>query len=198
MSSVDHDDVARLVRDSITVKNAVLHDDRLLRAIAGVAQEVAKALEQGGKLLLAGNGGSAADAQHIASEFVGQFNTDRPGIAALALTTDTSALTSVANDYGFEQVYSRQVETLGRTGDVLLAVSTSGNSPNILAALRAARQAGLFTVALTGASGGAARELCDVCLQIPSDDTPRIQESHILVGHILCALVEEVLYPAPG
>ena len=197
MSSVDHHDVARLVRDSIAVKNAVLQDSLLLQAIASVAKKLALVLEQGGKLLLAGNGGSAADAQHIASELVGQLNTARPGIAALALTTDTSALTSVANDYGFEQVYSRQVETLGRRGDVFLAVSTSGNSPNILAALRSARQAGLFTVALTGASGGAARELCDVCLQIPSDDTPRIQESHILVGHTLCALVEGVLYPEP-
>lgn len=197
MSSIGHDEVARLVRASITVKNDVLHDTQLLQDIGRAADHVAAALKQGGKLLLAGNGGSAADAQHIASEFVGQFSADRPAIAALALTTDTSALTSVANDYGFEHVYSRQVEALGRRGDVFLAVSTSGNSPNIVSALRSARRSGLFTVALTGASGGEARGVCDICLRIPSDDTPRIQESHILVGHILCTLVEGVLYPAP-
>lgn len=196
MSDDTSADVAQYLRASIAVKHAMLSDEALLWRIGETAGEIADALVKGNKLLLAGNGGSAADAQHIASEFVGQFSGDRPGIAALALTTDTSALTSVANDYGFEQVYSRQVAALGRAGDVLLAISTSGNSANIVAAVDAARATGILTVGLTGASGGRMRQRCDLCLQVPSDDTPRIQEAHILVGHILCALVERRLYPA--
>jgi D-sedoheptulose 7-phosphate isomerase len=196
MSDATNADAAQYLRASIAVKQAMLGDEALLRRIGEIAGAIASALAQGNKLVLAGNGGSAADAQHIASEFVGQFSGDRPGIAAVALTTDTSVLTSVANDYGFEQVFSRQVATLGRSGDVLLAISTSGNSANIVAAVEAARDSGMFTVALTGASGGQVRRLCDLCLRVPSDDTPRIQEAHILVGHMLCALVERRLYPA--
>lgn len=195
MSDAANADVAQYLRASIAVKQAMLADEAMLRRIGEIAGELARALAQGNKLLLAGNGGSAADAQHIASELVGQFSGDRPGIAALALTTDTSALTSVANDYGFEHVFSRQVATLGCTGDVLVVISTSGNSANIVAAVEAAREKSVFTVALTGAAGGKVAELCDQCLRVPSEDTPRIQEAHIAVGHILCALVERQLYP---
>jgi D-sedoheptulose 7-phosphate isomerase len=145
-------------------------------------------------LLIAGNGGSAADAQHIAAEFVSRFNFDRPGLPALALTTDTSILTAVGNDYGYEQLFRRQIEANGIGGDVFLGISTSGNSPNILQALEAARLKGMTTFGLTGDTGGKMRELCDFCLCVPSSDTPRIQEAHILIGHTLCAMVELALF----
>jgi D-sedoheptulose 7-phosphate isomerase len=173
-------------------------DAELCAAAAAAAERVAAALRAGGKLLICGNGGSAADAQHWAGELVGRFQHDRPGLAAIALTTDSSTLTAIGNDYGYERLFARQIEALGRPGDVLFALSTSGRSPNVLAALRAARERGLATVGFTGEGGGEMAPLCDILLRVPSDATPRIQEGHEVLGHAICALVEAMLFPRPG
>lgn len=154
---------------------------------------IAATLSQGGKVLLCGNGGSAADSQHIAAELTGRFLKDRRPLAAVALSTDTSALTSIANDYGFDEVFSRQVMGLGAKGDCLIAISTSGNSRNVLKAAEAARAAEMRVIGLLGRDGGALRPLCDVSIVVPSGTTARIQEAHIFIGHTLCALVEEAL-----
>jgi D-sedoheptulose 7-phosphate isomerase len=170
-------------------------------ALLGVAREIAgaiaNALRGGNKLLIAGNGGSAADAQHIAAEIVGRYKKDRPAYAAIALTTDTSALTAIGNDYGFEQVFARQVEGLGRRGDVLLVLSTSGRSPNILSALKAARRQGLVTIGFTGNKGTALGALCDHILVAPSDDTAVIQQIHLTFAHGICEVVEQTLPHGP-
>lgn len=165
-----------------------------MRATANeIAAAIITALRSGNKLLIIGNGGSAADAQHIAAEIVGRYKQDRPGWAAIALTTDTSALTSIANDYGFEQVFARQIEGLGLRGDVLLALSTSGRSPNILAALRSARKRGLVTIGFTGSKGQALGALCDHLLVAPSDDTPVIQQIHLTIAHGICDEIEQTM-----
>ena len=165
-----------------------------MRATANeIAAAIITALRSGNKLLIIGNGGSAADAQHIAAEIVGRYKQDRPGWAAIALTTDTSALTSIANDYGFEQVFARQIEGLGLRGDVLLALSTSGRSPNILAALRSARKRGLVTIGFTGSKGEALGALCDHLLVAPSDDTPVIQQIHLAIAHGICDEIEQTM-----
>jgi D-sedoheptulose 7-phosphate isomerase len=153
-----------------------------------------KAYRDKRKLLIAGNGGSAADAQHFAGELVSRFHFDRPALAAIALTTDTSVLTAIGNDYGYEDIFSRQIQALGIAGDVFIAISTSGNSPNILKALVQARQQGLATIGLTGKSGGKMKVLCDVCICAPSDSTPRIQECHLVLEHTLCACIESELF----
>ncbi|MFM2044233.1 MAG: phosphoheptose isomerase [Pseudomonadota bacterium] len=158
--------------------------------IADAADRITAALKAGAKVMFCGNGGSAADAQHLAAELLGRYLLNRPALAAVALTTDSSALTAIGNDFGFDQVFSRQVAGLGRAGDVLVALSTSGNSPNVLAAVETARDLGITTIGLTGTRGGALAERCDLCLCVPSDHTPRIQEMHIAVGHLLCELVE--------
>lgn len=160
-------------------------------AIERMGLLLVEALRRGGKILLCGNGGSAADAQHIAAEMVGRFNHSRPGLPALALTTDTSVLTSVANDFGYEHVFSRQVEALGREGDVLVGLSTSGNSRNVLVAMHRAREMGLLTVAMLGGDGGALRAVAEHALVVPSNATPVIQECHIMLGHIWCGMVDE-------
>ena len=159
-----------------------------------VAEGLIAAFIAGNKALLCGNGGSAADAQHIAAEFVGRFYFDRPPLPAEALTVNTSSLTAIGNDYSFDQVFSRQVEAFGTAGDVCIGISTSGNSRNVVEAFRAARRKDILTVALTGATGGEMATEADFCIRIPSTDTPRIQEHHILVGHILCELVEQALF----
>lgn len=188
-------DVRQMVADSLAAKQRVLDDAELLAATLAVAQHCEAALKAGNKIMLAGNGGSAADAQHIAAELVARFEFDRPGLPALALSTDTSMLTAIGNDYGYEFVFSRQLEANGRAGDVFIGISTSGNSKNILKAVAAAKAKGISTVALCGA-GGQLKTLCDFALAVPSTHTPRIQENHILLGHILCALVEESLFGA--
>jgi D-sedoheptulose 7-phosphate isomerase len=160
--------------------------------IAQAAELMIKALEQGGKILFAGNGGSAADAQHLAAELVNRFLLNRRPLAGLALTTDTSNLTSIANDFSFEEIFAKQVEALGRPGDVFFGISTSGSSANIVRAVASAQQAGLVTIGLTG-SQGRLSEVCDHCICVPGDYTPRVQECHILIGHILCELIEERL-----
>jgi D-sedoheptulose 7-phosphate isomerase len=185
--------VAASIAASMSVKQQMLDDPARLGAIASVAAACAACLRDGRKLLLAGNGGSAADAQHIAAEFVGRFKRECGGLHALALTTDTSLLTAVANDYGYDQVFRRQVEALGRAGDVLILISTSGNSPSVLEAHATAAALGLVTVGLTGGSGGRLAPLCDHAVIVPSADTARIQECHILVGHIVCEIVDECL-----
>jgi len=173
-------------------------DEALCAAAAAAAEAVIAALRAGNKLLLCGNGGSAADAQHWAGELVSRFHYDRPGLAAIALTTDSSIMTGIGNDYGYERLFSRQVEALGRKGDVLFAISTSGRSPNILAALRAARERGMATVGFTGEGGGDIAPLCDILLRVPSSSTPRIQEGHEVLGHAICGMVEAALYPRPA
>ncbi|WP_445146023.1 D-sedoheptulose-7-phosphate isomerase [Dyella sp. Tek66A03] len=152
------------------------------------------ALKRGNKLMFAGNGGSAADAQHWAGELVSRFYFDRPGLPAVALTTDTSILTAIGNDYGYDYVFARQVEALGREGDVFFAISTSGNSKNILRAINAARSQGLGVIGFTGESGGAMAERCDVCFRMPSSETPKIQEGHEFIGHLLCGLIEHEMF----
>jgi D-sedoheptulose 7-phosphate isomerase len=179
-----------LSRDAL---ERVVQDAGLLDTARKIADVSVSALRSGNKLLLAGNGGSAADAQHIAAEIVGRYKKDRPAYAAIALTTDTSALTAIGNDYGFEQIFARQVEGLGRRGDVLLAFSTSGRSANILAALKAARQQGLVTVGFTGAKGTALGTSCDHLLVAPSDDTAVIQQIHLTFAHGICDVIEQTL-----
>lgn len=161
-----------------------------------VARRMAETLRRGGKILFFGNGGSAADAQHLSAEFVNRFLRERSALAAVALTTDTSALTSIGNDLGFDQIFARQVAALGRAGDVVVAISTSGNSPNVLKGVEAARRLGCITVGLTGGSGGQLSKVVDEVFVVPSNETPRIQETHITLGHALCALVEELLLAA--
>ncbi|EAJ7141984.1 D-sedoheptulose 7-phosphate isomerase [Campylobacter jejuni] len=181
-------------QESILVKEQILKDEDLITLIKNASLEVIKAYKNGNKALLAGNGGSAADAQHIAGEFVSRFYFDRPGIASIALTTDTSVLTAIGNDYGYENLFARQVQAQGVKGDIFIGISTSGNSKNILKALDLCKQKGIISIGLSGASGGAMNELCDYCIKVPSTCTPRIQEAHILIGHIICAIVEEELF----
>jgi len=171
-----------------------------LEAIEGLSDDlgwaadiIAHAFAEGGRLLVCGNGGSAADAQHIAAEFVGRYLKERAPYSAIALSTNTSALTAIGNDYGFDEVFARQVHAHGRPGDVLLAISTSGTSPNVLAAVAAAREVGMKVIALSGRDGGTLIDDCDMCLVVPVDSTPRIQETHILLAHVLCELVEDAL-----
>ena len=171
-------------------------DRDLVAAIVAIAGRITQAIRGGGKVLLAGNGGSAADAQHIAAEFVGRFINDRAPLPAIALTTDTSALTAIGNDYGFDQVFERQVRALGRRGDVFVAISTSGRSPNIVAALKAARELGLATVGFTKSAQSPMRLLCDLVLAVPSEETALIQQIHITAAHAICHLVEHELFGA--
>ncbi|EAJ9582714.1 SIS domain-containing protein [Campylobacter jejuni] len=180
-------------QESILVKEQILKDENLITLIKNASLEVIKAYKNGNKTLLAGNGGSAADAQHIAGEFVSRFYFDRPGIASIALTTDTSILTAIGNDYGYENLFARQVQAQGVKGDVFIGISTSGNSKNILKALELCKQKEIISIGLSGANGGDMNELCDYCIKVPSTCTPRIQE-HILIGHIICAIVEEELF----
>jgi D-sedoheptulose 7-phosphate isomerase len=184
------------ISSSISVKETLLNDQKLIGIIEQAAQLVIDAYKAGNKTLLAGNGGSAADAQHIAGEFVSRFYFDRPGLSSIALTTDTSVITAIGNDYGYEKLFSRQVQAIGNAGDVFIGISTSGNSPNILNALRECRSKGIKTIGFTGVTGGAMADLCELCINIPSAETPRIQECHILVGHIICYIVEEAIFGA--
>src|SRR2546423_8681035 len=184
------------LKQSLAALERATQDAALLATARKIAAAIIAALRSGNKLLIIGNGGSAADAQHIAGEIIGRYKQDRPACAAMALTTDTSALTAMANDYGFEQVFARQVEGLGQRGDVLLALSTSGRSPNILAALRTARECGLVTIGFTGAKGQALGTLCDHLLVSPSDDTPVVQQIHLAVAHGICDEIEKMMREA--
>ena len=188
------DRIQQIARQSIKAKKAFF--DSHAEAVAKAADLIINSARTGGKVLIFGNGGSAADAQHIAAELVNRLNYDRPPIAAIALTTDTSILTSVGNDSSFDGLFERQLRALGRPGDIALAISTSGNSPNVLRAVAAASEMNLKTIALAGRDGGKLASAVDVALVVDADSTQRIQETHITIGHILCELVEEALYPA--
>jgi D-sedoheptulose 7-phosphate isomerase len=179
------------IQESLATKQRLLDDSNTLDALEQLATRIQQQLATGRKVLLAGNGGSAADAQHIAAEFVGRFEIERDALAAIALTTDTSALTAIGNDYGFEHVFARQVSGLGQAGDIFIGISTSGNSANIVRAMEVARSKGLHTVALVGAKAGQMHALADTVLAAPSTRTARIQECHILMMHLLCQLVDE-------
>ncbi len=170
-------------------------DPVLKERIAVVAEAWTRTIRNGGKVLFAGNGGSAGDAQHFAGELVSRFNYDRPGMAGVALTTDTSVLTAIGNDYGYEHSFSRQVQALARPGDVLVCISTSGNSPNVLRALAQARAMGVLTIGFTGRDGGAMAALCDIEVRTPAEATPLIQQGHLVIGHLACALTEEAVHP---
>ena len=193
MKEVIRNEVAK----AIELFSAIHADEALLDKVAGFAQTIVSALNAGNKVLIAGNGGSAADAQHIAGEFVSRFNFDRPGLPAFALTTDTSVITAIGNDYGYEKLFSRQVQAVGAKGDIFWGISTSGKSPNVLNAMREARSKGLYVAGFTGENGNAMLELADVCIEVPSRETPKIQEGHILLGHIVCGLVEERVFKRP-
>ncbi|KVD45802.1 phosphoheptose isomerase [Burkholderia sp. MSMB1072] len=184
------------IRQTLSVLTALVSDREQVARIEQVAERVTEALRTGNKILLAGNGGSAADAQHIAGEFVSRFNFDRPGLAAFALTVDSSVMTAIGNDYGYEKLFERQIQATGRPGDVFWAYSTSGRSPNILRALEVARTAGMVCVGFTGNGPGAAemRTRADICIEIPSASTPKIQEGHLVCGHIICGIVEERIF----
>ena len=190
---LNQDPIGAHLKLSLAALERANNDPALLATARAIAAAMVAALRAGNKLLIIGNGGSAADAQHIAAEIVGRYKQDRPAYAAIALTTDTSALTAIANDYGFEQVFARQVDGLGRRGDVLLALSTSGRSPNILAALRTARERGLVTIGFTGSQGEALGALCDHLFISPSDDTPVVQQIHLTVAHGICDEIEQTL-----
>ena len=192
------DFIQQQIDEAHRITGVMRADATLNKALAAAAQAVIASLKADGKVLFAGNGGSAADAQHMAGEFVSRFMFDRPGLAALALTTDTSILTAIGNDYGYEKLFERQVQALGRKGDVLVVYSTSGKSPNILRALEAARAKGLVTIGFTGNRGGPMHALCDHVLATPSADTPKIQEGHLVMGHILCGLVERTMFTPPA
>jgi D-sedoheptulose 7-phosphate isomerase len=190
--------VSSLIEASIATKQSMLSNRELITTAAKVSAIVVHALKQGNKVLIFGNGGSAADAQHIAAEFVGRFAFDRPALPALALSVNGSCVTAIGNDYGFELIFSRQLEALGRAGDVALGISTSGNSPNVVKAMATARKMELHTVALTGATGGALKGRVDHCICVPANETPRIQEGHILIGHIISELVEAEMFQKHG
>jgi D-sedoheptulose 7-phosphate isomerase len=186
------------IRETHRVMSAMFMDDALIAQVEAAAEACIASLNNGGKILLAGNGGSAADAQHIAGEFVSRFAFDRPGLPAIALTTDTSILTAIGNDYGYDKLFARQVQAHAQKGDVFIAYSTSGKSPNVIAALQEAKSRGVVCIGMTGNRGGPMKELCEYYLEVPSADTPKIQEGHAVLGHILCGLVEQVLFKAPA
>lgn len=176
------------------VVELISRDSSIVESVKNIVGACSLAIRSGKKIMFAGNGGSAADAQHWAAELVGRLHLERPGVAAIALTTDTSILTAIGNDYGYDQVFARQVGALGVAGDILVGISTSGNSPSVLRALEEGHRRGLITVGFTGQSGGSMPALCDHLIRVPSDETPRIQEGHVLLGHIVCGLIERVLF----
>ncbi len=186
--------VSRLIQASIAVKERLLASAEVVSIIANASESLVDALNRGNKVILFGNGGSAADAQHIAAEFVGRFAFDRPALPAFGLSENSSSLTAIGNDYGFEVVFSRQIEALGSPGDVAVGISTSGNSPNVIRGIKAARKIGLLTLGMTGCTGGELKNGADHCICVPSNETARIQECHILIGYVLSELVEQTIF----
>lgn len=186
--------IARIIAESVSVKQQMLADEAMINQISRIAAMATEVFREGGKLLFCGNGGSAADAQHIAAELSGRFRFDRPPLFAEALHVNSSYMTAVSNDYGFEKAYARLVQAMGRKGDMLVALSTSGNSPNIIEAIKVAKQTEMITIGLSGSTGGAMRDLCDTTICVPSEITARIQEAHIMIGHILCEIIENDLF----
>ena len=194
MENMINEYIKNQVKKSIDVKQKLLDSQELMSLIQEVSLKTVEIYRNGNKTLIAGNGGSAADAQHIAGEFVSRFYFDRPGLASMALTTDTSIMTAIGNDYGYEKLFSRQVQANGVKGDMFIGISTSGNSANVIEALQECKEKGIITVGLTGEKGGKMAEMCDFCIKVPSNETPRVQEAHILIGHIICAVVEEAIF----
>lgn len=186
--------IRNTIKESIRVKTHLMEDEEAVKAIVAAASACIETFRKNGKVLLCGNGGSAADAQHIAAELSGRFAFDRPPLYAEALHVNSSFVTAVANDYSYEETFARMVEAAGRKGDVLIGLSTSGNSPNVLKALARAREAGMSTIGMSGADGGKMKAYCDILIRIPSTDTARIQEAHILAGHIICGIVEHDIF----
>lgn len=195
LAKEQEDRILSSIRSSIEVKRKLLDDSATVKIVGSIAESVLSAMKQGKKLFLFGNGGSAADAQHIAAEFVGRFAFNRPALPAMALSVNTSSVTAIGNDYGFELVFARQVEAFGSAGDVAIGISTSGNSANVLHGVEAAKRMGMVTAGLTSMGGGKLRHAVDLCICVPSDETPRVQECHILIGHIISELVEEGIFP---
>ena len=180
--------------ESIAIKEKISEDQVILNKVMKLSNDCVICLKSGGKIIFCGNGGSFADAQHLSAEFTSRFMFDRPALASIALGTNNSGITAMGNDYGYENVFSRELEAVAKSGDILIAITTSGNSLNILKAVEVAKKIGLQSLVLTGSSGGKIASKAD-CLHIPSDDTPRVQESHILIGHIVCGLVEQEMFP---
>ena len=191
-------DIRNYIQASIDTKTKILNDDKILSTIQKIADKITEAYKNDKKVLTAGNGGSAGDAQHIAGELVSKFFFDRPGLSAFSLATDTSILTAIGNDYGYEKSFSRQIQANAKEGDVFIAISTSGNSKNIVLALEEAKKKGVTTVGLVGAKECEMDKWCDFIIHVPSSSTPTIQESHIMIGHIICALVEEAIFTKAG
>jgi D-sedoheptulose 7-phosphate isomerase len=187
--------INKCISNSVENYQRVLNDEILQENIENIVVKSVEAFRNDKKMLFCGNGGSASDAQHIAAELSGRFYSDRPPLYAEALHVNSSYMTAVANDYGYDETYARMLEACGRKGDILVGISTSGNSPNVVKALKKANEIGLTTIGFTGVNGGKMNDICDIMIKIPSDDTPRIQEAHILVGHIICQLIEEEMFP---
>jgi len=187
--------INKCIKSSLENYTRILQDDVLQESIQKIVNESIVAFRGDKKMFLCGNGGSASDAQHIAAELSGRFYTDRPPLYAEALHVNSSYMKAVANDYGYEATYARMIEAAGRKGDVIIGISTSGNSPNVVKAMRKAKELEMLTIGFTGESGGKMKEICDIMICVPSDDTPRIQEAHILIGHIICQLIEEEMFP---
>jgi len=187
--------ITNIIKSNLLVKQSLLDDKVLLKTIENAALQMINCFNNGGKVLFCGNGGSAADAQHIAAELSGRFYYDRPALPAEALHVNTSYITAVANDYSFDEVYSRYVTGTGKAGDILVGLSTSGNSENVIRAIKTAKKLGILTIALTGVSGGKMKGIAEILINVPSSDTPRIQETHILIGHIICEIVEKKMFP---
>lgn len=186
--------IENYIQDSIDTKKKILEDKKIIDIIQRAAEAIIVSYKNGGKVLTAGNGGSAGDAQHIAGELVSKFYFDRPGLSAFALTTDTSIITAIGNDYGYEKLFERQIQANGNKGDVFIGISTSGNSKNIVLALEEARRKGLVTIGFAGEKECLMDKLCDFMIKVPSCETPKIQESHIMIGHIICAIVEKAIF----
>jgi D-sedoheptulose 7-phosphate isomerase len=186
--------VRERLQSAIAVKQALFLDENYHRTVVQVAMRIAQSLSSGGKVMFCGNGGSAADAQHLAAEFTGRYLKERPALPAIALSVNSSSLTAIGNDYGFDFAFARQLEALGKEGDVAVGISTSGNSPNVIRALQVAKTKSIYTISLTGKSGGKLKDVADETICMPSEETPRIQECHILTGHLICEIVEHVLF----
>lgn len=194
MGFVSKDFISNQLRDSLVTKKIYISDPAQIEFLHKISEVCTDAYRSGKKILVGGNGGSAADAQHFAGELVSRFFFDRPALPAIALTTDTSIMTAIGNDYGYDQLFARQLSGLGVSGDVFIGISTSGNSPNILAAFEQAKSMGITTIGWTGETGGKMRNLCDYCICVPSNVTPRIQEVHGLIGHTICAYIEQSIF----
>lgn len=190
-STVDR--ITSEIEESVNVKVSMMKDKKLIETVSRIIEEIVSALRRGRKILLCGNGGSAADAQHFAAELVGKFRKIRKALSAVSLTVNTSILTSIGNDFSFDDVFKRQVEAIGKEGDILIAISTSGNSKNVIEAVEQAKKMGIFTIGFTGKDGGKLAEICDIVVKVPSSSTPRIQEMHITLFHAICGIVEEII-----